>query len=137
MANIKVPDAGLLKLLDYLSTNLFGTLKVRLFKNNLTVVAGTVLADLTEANYSGYAAQTAAGWSAAAIVSGAGSTTGTPLTFATANPTTITNNIYGAYITDAGNTILYWAQNDANAPIPMAVPGQIYVYTPNFADTSI
>jgi len=48
------PDEGEPTLLDFIKTGLNGELK--LFKNNITPSGTTVLSDLTEADFSGYAA---------------------------------------------------------------------------------
>lgn len=58
---------GLLKLLDLQRTGL-GGYEWWLFDNDATIVIGTVLADLNEASFTGYARQASAAWGASTSV---------------------------------------------------------------------
>jgi len=52
-----IPDAGKIPLAKVFSREqVDGTLTMKLFRNNYSVDKGTVLGDLTEANFTGYAA---------------------------------------------------------------------------------
>jgi len=60
---IKVPDVGERALLDQLLDA--AGYEVHLYQNDYTPVDATVIGDLDEADYSGYAEQIATGWTAA------------------------------------------------------------------------
>ena len=126
-----VPDVALRNWLDQLTPTFIQTLKARLYKNNLTIAVGTVLADFTEADFSGYASAALAGFTAAAIVGHSANTDGNQIIWTVSASPSTTNNIYGVYITDAGNTKLYGAVAAASAPIAMAVGGASVVWTPS------
>jgi hypothetical protein len=63
-----VTNVGERLLLDWALKNAGGALKLKLFKNNATISAATVAADLTEADFTGYTARTLAraSWNAPA-----------------------------------------------------------------------
>lgn len=50
-----IVDEGLINLLGNLLASFNAPATIRLFNNNVTVVAGTVIGDLTEATFTGYA----------------------------------------------------------------------------------
>jgi len=133
---LKVPDVSCLTWLDNLRSvwNAAG-LKVRLFKNNYTPVAGSVIGSFTEANFSGYTPGSLGTLGAATTVSGRASTTA-----ATANTWTKSgatgNDIYGYYVTDAGGTVLYWAERGSAAPYSMNTNGEGLSVTPTVTQGS-
>lgn len=116
-------------------TNVLTNAKLHLFKNNYTPIAGSLLADFTEADFTGYASVTLAGWTTPVIISGKSSTSANPVTFTTGTVGT-GNTIYGYYVTDSTNTKLLFAERDANAPIAMNVTGYQYKVTVNFTEKS-
>jgi len=128
--SLKIPDVSQLTLLDLLRSSLNGaSLKVRLFKNNYTPVAGSVIASFTEANFSGYAAGNLGTLAAATTVSGKASTTaGTSNTWTKSGATG--NDVYGYYITDSGGTVLYWAERGGAAPYSLNTNGEGLSVTP-------
>ncbi len=92
---------------------------IHLFQNNFVPTQASVLADFTEADFSGYAAVTLV--FSAAFVNGtpAGQMNAASVTWVRAVGAT-SNTIYGMYITDAaGNVSTYEL---FAAPIPMIVP---------------
>lgn len=117
----------------FLTTSLDGTLAdldaagalVVLFKNNWTPVVGDTISALTEANFSGYAAQTIGSWAAAAFSTGKARSTadGNPYLFA--NSTGVTNNdVYGYAVVNAAKTVLHWAERGAAAPYDLNGAGK-------------
>lgn len=127
---LKIPDAGELVILNQLRAQWGSALFIELYRNDYTPVDGTVLANLTVANYSGYAHQNATGWTAAATVSAVASTTADPKTF-TVGAGGVGNSVYGYYVTDAGGALM-WAERDANPPVGMNVNGDNYTVTAKF-----
>lgn len=106
--------------------------KMHLMQNNPAITAATVVGDLTEADYGGYAAKAAT--AAAAVFTDpltgnliiripdpaggwAFASTGTP-------PANVPQTIYGAYVTDAAGAILLGAVKFAD-PITITAAGQI------------
>lgn len=126
---IVVPNVAENNLLDVL--NLRDTTPgytCRLFTNNYTPIATTVLGDLTEAVFMGYLAQPLAGAAASTTSGGKGSTTWNTLTFTNNSGAPVT--VYGYYITDTANTKLFWAERDPAAPITINASGGHYYVTP-------
>lgn len=137
---LTMPNVALTNMLNDPGTAITGTflntLKIRLFKNNYTPISTTVLSDLTEADYTGYSSLSLSGFPAASVVGSSGSSTGDAKVFTVGASPSTTNNIYGYYITDSGNTKLYGVQRDPGAPVSMALAGQTYSITPTFSAVS-
>lgn len=109
--------------------NRYEVVHIRLFKNDLTPTPDTVVADLTEADFDGYADFGPVVWGAvftnpdgyAEIVGGVAQFTDT----GAVTP----NTIYGYYATDAAGTGLFWAERfedpitmDENADAILVIP---------------
>ena len=89
---------------------------LRLYKNNYTPLATSVVGDFTEADFTGYTSKTLtrAGWNAASSVSGTGT-----IVFGTAQTWTCGasgNTVYGIYVRD-GSGDLVWAEKFASARV--------------------
>ncbi len=121
---------------DPITGTFLNTLKMRLFKNNLTPGTATVLGDFTEADFTGYSAASLSGFAASSAGGSGAASSGDAKTFTVGSSPTTTNNIYGYYITDSGNTKLYGCQRDPNAPRSMAIAGDTYTVTPTFSGVS-
>jgi len=100
---------------------------IKLFKNDMVPDVGTVLADFTEADFSGYAAQAVATWGVPYIdqVNGGVSITAPAHQFQAANPTTVPNTVYGYYLEDTGGNLVQAGRFDA--PIDMVQPSDGFV----------
>jgi hypothetical protein len=108
---IVVPQSGAQVLLEKGLDGLTATVKVHLFQNDYAPAPGSVLADFTEADYTGYAAQTVtpATWPVyfqgiAQVVA-----VGPALVF-TPTGSTIANIVFGYFVTDTTGTRLLWAE---------------------------
>jgi outer membrane lipoprotein SlyB len=105
-------------------------LVMRLFTNNITPTNANVIGDFTEATFAGYSSQTLGAWSAPSVTAHVGKVSGAALTFTI---TAGSQTVYGYYVTDAGNTKLYFAERDPNAPVALAATGpQTYTITPTY-----
>lgn len=94
-----------------------GSAKIILFKNNWTPVVGDTISALTEADFSGYAAQTIGAWASSAFSSGKAraAASGNPFTFT--NSTGVTgNDIYGYAVVNSAKTVLHFAERGSAAP---------------------
>lgn len=110
--------------------------KVHLFKNDVVPARGMVLALFTEADFTGYAASSAVVWSAAAIdASGQPTTMGGGKTFTVGAVPTVTNSIFGVFVTNTAGTVLLYAERFA-APVGMTNPNQVLIYVPVFGALS-
>ena len=117
MSNLIVPDEAELRALTDIANALnslrgAGVLKVKLFKNDYTPVAGTTVASFTEANFTGYAATVPS------------DPFGTPYTNAdgkaeidmpsnvnwTASDAVTPNTIYGYWVEDTSLSKVRWAE---------------------------
>jgi hypothetical protein len=111
---------------------------LHLFTNNVTPSPTSVIADFTEADYTGYASQPIPGVGAVGWASqGAAVAYSGPVIFAPTG-TAVTNIIYGYYITDSGSTHL-WGAALLPSPYSMTDPTTILnIVTPwNVADGGI
>lgn len=112
-----------------------GTLELRLFKNNLTILDSTVLADFTQCDFTGYAAKTLAGasWTITPGTPDAGS--GEVPSYATYPVQTFTSTavqtqtIYGWYIVNTTSGKVIWAQK-VSASHTLAYNGDNFTVTP-------
>jgi hypothetical protein len=86
---------------------------VHLFQNDFTPTPDTVIADLTEATFSGYAAVVDPGWGAAFLNDDGNAQRLLNNAQFTQTAATITNTVYGYYVTDAAGTGLWWAERFA------------------------
>jgi len=119
-----IPDEGLVSLLRGKLLGLdANTLRVRIFKNNYTPVALSVVGDFTEADYSGYASQTPV-FPVPGVSGNVSSSTAAMLTFLRGVGAT-SNDCYGWYATATfgGVTKLVDAKRFAVTPKSMAVVG--------------
>lgn len=105
--------------------------KIGLFKNDVSPTSLTVLADLTAANFGGYAGlQNITSWSAGTIVYTAPRAVAEhPAVTWTASGTT-TNTIYGYYVVDGGGALAWAERRDGVGVVVGSVSGQTYVVVP-------
>lgn len=118
------PTVGSLWLAGITRTALANSV-MHLFQSSLVPNVDTVLADLVaaEADFSGYAPITLVAWGAQYVSPAGGAAINSPCAqFNTADPTTITNNIGGAWIETAGG-ILVFIDTFPDA-IPMNAPNK-------------
>lgn len=125
-------QAIITNLITAVTGDLAGAL-LHLYKNDYTPNPNTLLADMTEADFSGYVSKVVT-WSAVSISDdGHPESIGTALEF---RPTSsvITNNIYGAYLTTAGGALrMAWRFASAPfLPIAMASTLDVIQLTPRF-----
>lgn len=115
-----LPVAELVALLAQLRTTFLTTPKVHLFKALANPLGpGTVLGDFTEADYTGYAAQTAA--FLAAFVNGSGQAeSDSPNLLFQPTGTAVVNTVLGFYVTDSASAVLLWA---GSFPTPVSLAG--------------
>lgn len=125
-----VMDQGIAAMLsDIRAAPDFAGLKLRLYQNPHIPSTADNLAAYVEASFPGYAPVTLGGWSAVAVAGHVASTTAATATFTLTGGT---QQIYGAYITDAGGTVLWAAASDPNAPITLSTTVNAYQVTVTF-----
>jgi hypothetical protein len=118
MSTPVVPNEGENDLLNLIKA---GTFSLRLFRNNHTPAAASVLADFTEANYSGYSAQTLSYGTPATNGSGQGQMTATIINF-DHNGGATSNTIYGYYLVNTGTSKVVKAEK-LDSTVSMAFLG--------------
>lgn len=128
--SIVVPNVGEDIVLQRYLKN--GPLTLKLYSNNYTPVEGSTAANFTEVVGGGYGAKTlaAASW---AITPG-DPTVGlyAQQTFAFTGPTNAPGTIYGYYVVDASNVVL-WAERFPASVIPFSpIAGSSIRVTPRF-----
>jgi len=131
---IVFPDAILELMLNLLpsaagSAGPLHGIKLKLYKNPLAPQPSNLLADFTEADYTGYAESAALTWSpAVGDGSGTWQLIGSPETWAPTG-TTVPNTIYGVYAVDTAGTTLIFSEQFAS-PVPMAALTDSLTYLP-------
>ena len=107
-------DAGLL---TQLSAVLSTDKKYHLFTNNAMPGPATVLADLTEASFPGYASVTvtSGGWTSSGVSGHVGYKIAPAITFTNSSGSSV--SVYGFFVTDSTGTILLAAARFDAAPI--------------------
>ncbi len=117
-----VPDEGEVAMLDMLvNGDGMAGLHLRLYQNNLTPDQDTVLADFTEATFSGYA-EDSPSFGAAATVSHKGKIVDTAARDFTHSSGGTSNTVYGYYLVNAPDTKVLWAER-FSSPQVVAVNG--------------
>ena len=121
------PKEAQLRILTVLKTELMDAGEMALFSNDITPDVNTVVADLTEATFTGYARATLTTWLAARLNTALEGVQTSPLAaFAAAAPFTVGEDVYGGWIEDSNGDLILMFRFD-NAPIPMAAVGNAIV----------
>lgn len=128
-------DLALLAALTETDGALFGA-KIGLFKANVTLQPSTVLADLSEADFTGYARSAAITWGTPGVSSDkTPMVAGDAKVFTAGNPITVPNQIYGYFVCDAAGTGLLYAEKFAN-PLNVSQSLQQLRIVPTFSTTN-
>lgn len=134
MSFLVVPDQSELLMLYTLGLEVFGTTKVHLFKNDYTPVPGSLFANFTEADFTGYAAQDLAMNLPVTVSGKATCTNNVVMSFTMGTPGT-TNTVYGYYVALNADTFGYgrllWAERFDN-PVFFTNSGDQLNLTPVF-----
>lgn len=134
------PKQGILNILKFMLASADFELTYRLFKNNITVDADTVLGDFTESTFTGYAAKNAVAEPAPTIIAGPeAKSAGDELTW-TCTADITAQQAFGMYVTftnESSADALLFAWN-FDAPTTIAFNGDVVKkkvdwYTKNFA----
>lgn len=129
--SLKVPYGASLVIQDELALRLLEGGSLHAYKNNYTPINGSVLASFTEADFSGYAAITVVGWTAAALdASNKASVEAAIQTWTRAAGAT-SNTVYGIYFRSPAGDLLY-AERDPAGGFLLDTEGQFYSYLPRF-----
>ena len=133
-----VPLAALPKHLDYLVGAWQTPVTLKLFQNDLTPDADTVLGDFVEADFTGYTSKNASalGFSAAAVVPPRALVSSGPFTWTVGNPVITGNYVFGYYVIDGFGDLL-WCERPASGPAPMNLPALQLVMYLQFSDQSL
>jgi hypothetical protein len=126
-----VPDVGELYMLDRIRAALNAPVItfLRLYQNNYTPVQGSVLADFTEATFSGYAQLAVTDFGAAATVSNKAKIICAAAKVFSHSGGATSNTIYGYHVVYLGAPTILYAERFAS-PIVMAVSGDVISITP-------
>lgn len=126
------PDEGLLEIQDQM---LEDDLILRLYINDVTPVFTTVLANLTEASWTGYVALTLdfASWVTKGIQNHRASALGNPASFLNSSGSPV--QAYGYFITNAAGTKLRQAVRFDSAPATIG-SGDTFLVFPTWGDFS-
>jgi len=127
-----VPNEGEVRLLDMLvGGDSFTDVRLRLYKNNYTPVAGSTFGDFTQADFSGYAEETPA-FGSATVVNGKGTIVDAAARLFIHTGGGTANTVYGYYVVDDLNNEILWAERFPS-PILMSVAADQIAITLQFA----
>lgn len=133
--SLVICNGGKVRLLQQLVSYLNG-LTLRLFQNNHTPAIGDTAASYTEATFTGYSSQAITSFGTAyQNASNLGETDAAAMTFSMTG-TTVTNNIYGYYVTDSGGNLIF-AELNPNGVFAMNQTGLTYTVQPVFTSANI
>jgi hypothetical protein len=124
-----VPKVSALLLLNAIQNALLGLISVHLYVNDISPDLDTVLADLTEASFPGYAGQVGT-FTTPPFTNGsnkAETDQDSSVTFTSTGSSGET--AYGYYITDTLNADLYWIERFAS-PVPFDQAGRFVTIGP-------
>jgi hypothetical protein len=113
-------------LTDLIAGANFSAMKCRLYQNNHAPANTDTLSSYTESSFTGYSAVALSGWSASSVSGHVATTTASVAQFTL---TAGTQAVYGVYLTNSGNTRLYAAQEDPNAPVTLNTTVSVYQVT--------
>jgi len=144
MPALRVMKDGLLNMLG----NAFGrwtrtSYHVHLYQSDITPAAGDVLSSYSgaEADFSGYAAVSVPAWNDPTwdgTAKVATITAAAAVTFTVSASPSVTNGIYGYYVTRDSDGALMWAQRfDGTLPLAMTNGGDTLTFTPQYTDQSL
>jgi len=106
MSAVQVKNA-LIKAMTEIKTAILDGGSMRLYQNDYTPTAATTLADLTEADFTGYAAVTLTTWSGVYLTAAGYAAVNSPLaSFRPVAPFTVGNQIYGIFIRDVAGALV-------------------------------
>lgn len=120
MAIVLYPNVSSIAIINLLRTDLIDCL-VQLYKNDVVPTPGVILADLTEADFSGYAEIEVAALLAAYLDPEGGASAQIPTVQFQHNGGATANTVYGFMVTTAGGALRLVGYFDA--PIPMVASG--------------
>jgi hypothetical protein len=120
---------ALLRIRDYFNTS--GALYCRLFQNDITPDEDSELGDFVEADFDGYAQIIMNLWQGVALDGTDRAFTYHGTTSFLQTGTGTTNDIYGFYLADVTDVLLFGAMRDAAAPVAMDAIGKVYNVTVN------
>lgn len=132
---IVISPGGLIDLLTYKLPYL-GSLRIHLFKNNLTPTEDTILEDFVEANFDGYAAQDLDDWGAPFLNVDVQAQVYAGLHVWTATGGVTPNSIYGYYCTSGDDLLLAYSDRNAGAPVLIDAEGESYSVLPTFIEAT-
>jgi len=118
------PDAGLIAALERIATP---SVHVHLFENNVTPDRDTVLGDLTECSWAGYAVVDVpvADFILQGVVAHVGGIQALPVAFTNGSGGAV--DVYGYFITDETDTYLLAVARDPAAPVSVAIAASYLV----------
>ncbi len=136
MNQIVVAGAAMLALLDELAGagNLFDGALLQLYKDDigLTPLLTVTDMDAVKADFSGYAVSGPIVWSSASYApDGVPTLAGDLKIFASTSPLTVSNTVFGYYVTNGAGTALLWSRKFDN-PVIIAGPFQSIQVVPSY-----
>jgi hypothetical protein len=141
MAALVSPTVNQEQFLTALQTAIFktalATTVMRLYKNNIVAGPGSVFADFTEADFTGYTADTIVAWLAPSIdpISGRFEIMTPGFSQFLQSGTTIINTVYGWYLEDGSSHLL--AAGTFDTPIQMDTTGKQIALFPKIRNSGI
>jgi hypothetical protein len=131
-----IADLGLqLRMLAMIGDLNDSAVTFRLFKSNTTPTKSTIIGDMTECDFSGYSSVDAADWALLSLTGHVQTIEADDVVFSHDGGGTA-NDVYGYYVTDPGNSFMYWSERFPSAPVNMGSSGQSITVSPRMTDES-
>lgn len=109
-----------------------GDLKLKLYKSNTTLTEATAIADLTLADFTGYADITLTGASWGITDADPSVASYAQQTF-TSSAGSQNQPVYGYVVTNSGGTIALWGETFSDGPYTIVNNGDVIKVTPTFS----
>lgn len=114
------------------SGNLWDGAVVMPFKNNVALGPATVIGDLNECDFTGYAVSSAVVWGDPGYLpDGTAIVTGDAKVFRVGASPTVLNTVYGWALVNAAKDVLYFARK-FESPVVLSTAGQIFAVLPAY-----
>lgn len=124
MMTYKLPFLSMLDMIAALKTAMLNLSVMKLFTNDITPSVNSLVADFTEATFTGYAPVTLTAFSAPYLTDDDQGAANSPLaTFAPASPFTVGEIVHGWFVVDATGDLVMAGRFDA--PQNMNASGQL------------
>jgi len=132
---LQITNVAKLILLE-LKMDYIRSLRLHLYQNDYVPTGASGIADFTEADFSGYAAQAVDDWTDPELNGLNQAVTTTALHTFTQTSEDVVCDVYGYYVTEADDTTVVFAERDSAAPVAFTATDKTLSILLQFIDTT-